>query len=128
MTDRKKRIRKVLTTGIVVSAVGVIYALICVYTPFRIPCMFRLVTGYKCPGCGVTGMALSILRFDFYEAFINNRAVLSMLPAGLIIGVHYIFRYIKNGEKMLSKPSRAVVITMTVILLAFGIVRNIFGW
>lgn len=126
--DRNKRIKKVLTVSVVVLTVGVIYTFLCVYTSFRIPCLFRFVTGFKCPGCGVSGMLLSLLRLDFKEAFLQNRVLLFMLPTGAVLTVQYIFRYIKSGEKMLTKPSRAVVISMIAVLAVFGVVRNIFGW
>ena len=126
--DSKKRIKKVLTVSAILLAVGVLYVLLCTYTSFRIPCLFRLITGFKCPGCGVTGMCLSLLKFDFESAFLHNRILTLMLPFGAVITACYLYRYIKSGEKMLGKSSRVIVFLMIAILLVFGIIRNIYGW
>jgi len=126
--DLHKRIKKVLTVSILLLTVGVIYTIVCFYTSFRVPCVFYLVTGLKCPGCGVTGMCLSLLKFDFQSAFLYNRVLFFMSPVGAVIAIHYIYRYIKYGDRMLTKPSRAVVIAMIIILLIFTVVRNILKW
>lgn len=126
--DRKRRIEKVLTVSGVLLTVGVVYTLLCVYTPFRVPCVFRLVTDLKCPGCGVTQMLLSLLRLDFKQAFLHNRVLIFMLPAGVSLTTEYIYRYVKTGTKMLTKTSRMAVCLMIAVLVIFGAVRNIFGW
>ena len=36
---------------------------------FYIPCFFHKITGFYCPGCGITRMLLSLLHLDFYQAF-----------------------------------------------------------
>lgn len=125
---KRKRFEKVLTVSGILLAVGVLYAILCTYTSFRIPCLFRFLTGFKCPGCGVTGMCLSLLKFDFESAFLYNRILTLLMPFGAIIAACYVYRYIKSGEKMLSKSSRIIVILMIIILLVFGIIRNIYGW
>ena len=39
---------------------------------YSIPCVFNLITGYYCPGCGITRMFISIYKLDFYQATVNN--------------------------------------------------------
>ncbi len=73
-------------------------------------------------------MLLSLLRFDFTSAFESNGAILVMLPVGVAIASLYVYRYIKYGDKLLTKPSRAIVIIMISVLLIFGVIRNFSGW
>ncbi len=47
---------------------GGLYALFVHATGLMIPCPFRLITGLKCPGCGMTHMCMSLLRLDFKAA------------------------------------------------------------
>ena len=34
-----------------------------------IPCIFHELTGFYCPGCGLTRAIASIVKLDFYQAF-----------------------------------------------------------
>lgn len=48
-----------------------------------IPCLFRLATGLKCPGCGLTHAFAHILKLEFAEAWTDNKLSFIVLPAGL---------------------------------------------
>ena len=39
----------------------------------KIPCLFKVVLGIECPGCGITRAYLSVLRLDFEAAFMYNK-------------------------------------------------------
>ena len=56
--------KKILIIYGAIFGVGVLYAFLILHTPFRIPCLFREVTGLQCPGCGTSRMALALMRFD----------------------------------------------------------------
>ena len=47
----KKRIVKVLGIYLILILTFVIYFIVNKYTGYFIPCLFREITGYKCPGC-----------------------------------------------------------------------------
>lgn len=36
---------------------------------FAVPCVFRTLTGFKCPGCGITHMLIAELQLDFASTF-----------------------------------------------------------
>ena len=71
--------KKILIIYGAIFGVGVLYAFLILHTPFRIPCLFREVTGLQCPGCGTSRMALALMRFDIPAAFAYNPVAFSAL-------------------------------------------------
>jgi hypothetical protein len=65
----------------------------------RVPCLFRLLTGHACPGCGLTHALGDLLRGDAAAAWSANPLIFVLLPAGLWYSVL---------EPMLRPPSAAV--------------------
>ncbi len=120
-----RRIFRVLTLWIGLPLLGVCYGILVSRIGFGIPCLFRLVTGLKCPGCGVTHMALCLLRGDLSGAFYENPMVLTLLPIGLILAIRLTYRYLRTGSKRLTKWENRVVIAVIVLLIGFGIARNL---
>lgn len=74
--------KKILIIYGAIFGVGVLYAFLILHTPFRIPCLFREVTGLQCPGCGTSRMALALMRFDIPAAFAYNPVAFSASPHG----------------------------------------------
>ena len=94
-------------------------------TDLKIPCIFYTVTGYQCPGCGITRMIMAVLRLDFKGAIQFNPALFFLLP---FLGTSYFveaYRYIKLGKNDKTIFSKVVVSLSCAVLLVFGIVRNI---
>lgn len=122
---RKRFTNLCMKTGGLLTA-GLFYALICNLAgrPL-IPCMFHTVTGLYCPGCGVSRMCLSLLRLDFASAFRANAAIMLLMPPGIIIGLQMAARYVKSGQISPTRVQAYVLTAMTVILLIFGILRNL---
>jgi hypothetical protein len=42
--------------------------------PVRVPCIFRFITGFKCPACGMTRCFIYMSHFNIRAAFAMNRA------------------------------------------------------
>ena len=59
---------------------GVVYYIWLRMTHLYIPCIFRSITGYRCPCCGTTTMCVSILRFRFGDAFYANPFIFTTIP------------------------------------------------
>lgn len=74
--------KKILIIYGAIFGVGVLYAFLILHTPFRIPCLFREVTGLQCPGCGTSRMALALMRFDIPAAFAYNPVAFFASPHG----------------------------------------------
>ena len=64
-----------LRLGVAVSG---FLALIAVYGPVHIPCLFSTVTGIQCPACGMTRSVASIARGDL-------EASLAYHPMGILL-------------------------------------------
>lgn len=94
---------------------GIIAALSCliIFTLlFRTVCPLRLITGYPCPGCGITRASFCLLRLDFAGAFSLNPSV--FLWAGLAACL-VISRY------LLGRNKRADIALIIVSFLTIGI-------
>ena len=123
--DCNRRIFRVLALWIGLPLLGICYGLLVSRIGFGIPCLFRLITGLKCPGCGVTHMALCLMQGDLSGAFYENPVVLMLLPIGLILAIRLTDRYLRTGSKKLTKRENRAVIGMIVLLIGFGIARNL---
>lgn len=123
-----KRLRKLcIRIGWLLGA-GLFYIFLCTVAgrPL-IPCLFHEVTGLYCPGCGVSRMCLALFRLDFQAAFLANPVILMLLPAGLIIALQMMVRYVKTGTHLPTRTQTVIIYFMISILLLFGLLRNLPG-
>lgn len=120
----KERRNKVLRTFAVLAVAGVLYGLITGWLGFGIPCPVHNFTGFKCPGCGVSRMFISLMKLDFKSAFEANRLLLVTLPVIASLLFVYFFRYIKTGSRKISKAENIIYIVLIILFLIFGVVRN----
>ena len=123
MSERKQ----IIVNGIKIGLLGFCYFLFIKLTGISIPCPVNLISGgkLKCPGCGITRMCLNILKGDFRNAFYANPCLFILLPVWIIL---ILIRIIFQPE-CLEKNGRLykfTVISSLIILLIFGILRNIF--
>ena len=107
---------------LIVLLLLIIYLLISSYFHFYIPCPIKTITGFYCPGCGITRMLLSLLKLDFYGAFRYNPLLFILLPIGLYLYIDYLIRKDKSLYKKIPEKVWYVVI---VIFIIYGILRNI---
>ena len=121
----KRRILKVIAISVALLLGGLTYALICRLLGFGIPCLFYTVTGWQCPGCGVSRMCLSLLRGDIAAAYAANPALLLTLPLFLALAVDVVVRYIRTGVRRPQGWSVVLVWILVVVLLAYGVLRNV---
>lgn len=106
--------------------IGLTYALLCFLTGGPIlPCPFHLITGLYCPGCGATRMCLALLRLDFSAALHANVVLCLLLPFAAVMGVQMAVRYLRTGERNLSPLQKKMLIAAIVLLVLFGLLRNI---
>lgn len=120
----KERRNKVLRTFAVLAVAGVLYGLITGWLGFGIPCPVHYFTGFKCPGCGVSRMFISLMKLDFKSAFEANRLLLVTLPVIASLLFVYFFRYIKTGSRKITKAENIIYIVLIISFLIFGVVRN----
>lgn len=65
------RRRNLLLAGAAAAAAAAVLFLLA-RQGIGIPCLFRLVTGFQCPGCGNSRAVLALLRLDLQAAFGYN--------------------------------------------------------
>ena len=121
----KKRLRRVMVIGIGLLAVGLIYALVCRWLGFGLPCLFRTVTGWQCPGCGVSRMCLRLLKGDVQGAYRANSVLLLSLPALLAVLVDATVRYVRGGGWRTKGWSTVLAWILVAVLLVYGVLRNV---
>ena len=79
-TKRSARIIAVLTGAVIaVAAAGYLFF----HNPhqYPLPCLFHIITGLYCPGCGAGRASYSILHGRFYTAFRYN-LLIHMITTG----------------------------------------------
>jgi hypothetical protein len=95
---------------------------------FFIPCVFRTVTGLKCPGCGISGVFVNIFKLRFIKAFWKNPFVFCLVPPMAVIFIRRSVVYVREGRTEYSRPERAFFIAAVLLLVPYAIVRNICGF
>lgn len=126
MTDigARARFKKLAISAAAVLAIGLCYAAFVGITGLSVPCVFRLITKLKCPGCGMTTVCLSLLRLDFPAAWRANPAIVALSPLGAVVAADMAARYVKTGTRRPDGFCNAAMIFMSAVLLIFGAIRN----
>lgn len=121
----EKRLRRACLGAGILLLCGLAYALWLRVGGFGIPCLFHTLTGFDCPSCGVTHMCMALLRLDFREAFRCNAAMFCLLPLGIAVAARQTYVYVRYGSARLERWTAAAIVFMIVVLLVFGVVRNL---
>ena len=110
--------------GILLLA-GVLYAIWCNLTGLGIPCVFRLISGLKCPGCGMTHAAVALAHLDIEGAFYYNKLSVTVVPLLIIILLIQEYRYIKTASRKISLPETLLLSVMLFVTIAYAVARNL---
>lgn len=124
------RFLEIVKKGTLICLSGLGYAFFMWFTDISIPCPIHTLTGFYCPGCGITRMCLSLLQLDFATAWRANPALLVMLPVFAVLVGTWSLRYVKTGKRKLAKWQNLILWGCIVLLVVFGILRNLpwFVW
>ncbi len=120
----RQRLSRLLTWTAVLLAAGSAYAVFVSVTGLFIPCPFRLLTGFLCPGCGVSHLCLALLHVDFMAAWTANPGLFLLLPLLLLFLLHRAVCYVLRGSSPLSRRESVLVWLMVLWLVLWGFVRN----
>lgn len=105
---------------------GAIYLF--VYEPGRTGffpvCMFRLVTGLTCPGCGTTRALHEILHGHFLAAFMLNPLLLLAIPVLLFAFVRYSVTVLRGDIPRKNALPAPYIYALFFIVVGFWIFRN----
>lgn len=122
---QKERMLKSLKKALILVLVGLAYYGFVKLTGWGLPCPFHLLTGWHCPGCGISRMFMALLELDFMGALGYNALVLVLLPFGVVFGLRRWIIYVKTGNTEPDRLETVLLIVATVLTLAFWILRNL---
>lgn len=122
--EETKRLRTVIFKTAIVLATGMAYALFVRLTGWGIPCVFLLITGLQCPGCGISRMFMSLLRLDFIAAARYNLLALCLLPFALGLHLYKVWYYVKHAKTVMGTAEKVFYCICFVLCIAFFVLRN----
>lgn len=108
---------------VVIFGMGIAYYLWLRAGGIAIPCIFRSITGWKCPGCGITTMIWNILELDFISAYQANPFLFLTAPL-LVAEIVYVI-VLSYQKRRLPRWNEYLAGIYAIALVIFGIVRNI---
>lgn len=123
-----------LFSGIVLGATAVgVGAVVFFFNPsthgFYPACLFHQLTGWNCPGCGMTRGLYALLHGDVRLALKDN-ALLVLTMAGLAVwSGWFTVRKLRNQPMRLNVSPR-LACAFVVLAVVFGVLRNLpaFSW
>lgn len=121
----KQRFQKTLVKYGIIFCIALAYLIFVLCTGLRIPCVFYVITGLKCVGCGITRLFVSIARFDFISAFKYNPFIFITGPFLLAYLVFSEIKYIKTGNRQMGKWEIFIWAELA-LALVYSILRNVF--
>ena len=122
MKDRAIKVTKYI---LIILIIGILYGLFVMNTGIGVPCIINLITGYKCPGCGVSRMCMALMRLDVNAAYNYNKVLFLLLPVLLAVYTYQLYRYIRYNNNKLTKVQSAILYIAVALLLVWGIIRNL---
>lgn len=103
-------------------ALGLLYFIWLKLAGHAIPCMFRKITGWLCPGCGITTMIVCMANLDFQGAWEANPFLFATLP---LILPEFLYVYFRHKKKeALPEWNNTLLVLYTIALCIFGVLRN----
>jgi hypothetical protein len=64
-----------------------------------IPCLWKSVFGFHCPGCGITTAFINLMNLDFSKAIQSNWLILIIIPFGTYFIIQDFIQFIKKQNK-----------------------------
>lgn len=120
--EKKQRLRAVLRLCAIplvwLSAIGA-----GVLSGIRIPCTLYALTGWKCPGCGLTRAMECLMHGEIYLAIQHNLLIIPLTFALIIVMVD-ICRYILTGRTIWRNFTSRRSLVLMAALLAYALARN----
>ena len=93
-------------------------------TGFFPPCLFRMLTGLTCPGCGSTRAMHQILHGHFAAAFMLNPLFLLSIPFLLYALIRYSVVVMRGGVPRPNALHPSYIYALFVIVVSFWVFRN----
>lgn len=92
-----------------------------------LPCPFRALTGWWCPGCGLTRATHQLIRGDIVQALRFNAFVVLVLAALCLTWLAWLLRCAGRPLTRVRTIPVWMQAVAVAVLLAFAVVRNLPG-
>lgn len=122
--NRIKRKKEIARTIVEIFLFGMVYYALLRFTHFFIPCPIKLLTGYQCPGCGISHMFMDLFSGNLQGAFQDNPFVFVILLPGLLYASFKGKQYIEKGETTYSYLETGLLCMVLFGAIVFTVVRN----
>ena len=120
----QKRKRNVLLLTFGLFVLGLLLAFLFA-NGLSVGCVFNLLTGLNCPGCGNTRATFALLRFDLVEMLHYNL----LYPLEVFYGARIYFilcrNYVKEGRIYYPVRPDALDVICLVSMLLWWVLRNL---
>lgn len=123
----KKRVIRVVLISAALGIIGTAYYIFYRFTGKGIPCVFNLIFKKNCPGCGITRAVTGLLKGNYAAALAYNYMAPLICIFIADVYVDNAVHYVKNGKTGVCRANHYIGIVFLVILIVWGIVRNILG-
>jgi hypothetical protein len=123
--QKKRKIKAALTETAIIAGILVVNSVVYALTGFGIPCIFRLATGLKCPGCGLTHAYLTLFKGNIHGAMDYNILSVTLMP---VLGLFLLYKgivLIRTGSTRMKRWENIFLIICAVIIVIFFVCRNI---
>lgn len=110
------RRHKTLLAGAGLLCAGLLYGYVLIPLGLRAPCLFRRLTGLRCPGCGVTDLCLALLHGRLVPSY----------NWGLTLAAPWI-PVLLWLQRRRPRAAGALAGALAAALLAWGVLRNVWG-
>jgi hypothetical protein len=93
-------------------------------TGFFLNCPFRMLTGFSCPGCGMTRGLHHLLHGDLLGAFQFNPLMMLLLPVFFYALVRYTIAVFRDRPIKSNQLDPRFIWMFFVVVMSFWIIRN----
>ena len=111
-------------SALILAGVGALYALETQTLGLFVPCPLHLLTGLKCPACGITTAILALLHGDVGAAFAANPGLAFSLP---VLGLYLcwlLWGWLRQRPAR-GRAVNAVGVGLIVYFAVWGVWRNL---
>ena len=92
-----------------------------------LPCPYRSLTGWWCPGCGVTRATHHLLRGDLMQALKFNLFVMLIIAGLALTWLAWTLQVAGRPLRWVSRVPTWCYATSVTVLIVFAVVRNLPG-
>lgn len=119
------RLKKVVLINIGLILLFFLYYKIYISFNIGVPCIFKIITGLDCPGCGITRCLFSLVNLDINKAFQYNALVTILIIPFTVYYLYLNYCYVIDKPNKVKNIEHKISFIILILMILFGIYRNI---